>query len=356
MKNIYKILTCVVMLAVAGINNAAFATFDEYIYSNAYDGYVNIRQQASTKSSILGVLPNGNYPAEFIEVAYNNKNWYYIYYKGIYGYVAKSQVGWSPAAAVNLNIKAAWLSGTWINDSGHIIACEKSGKFTYKGDVTVTGKWRLSGGDSITFTASNGMWKQTYSVNLATSNIGTFYRYNSEQHKKAASKSAAVDTSNLTEADLQRELYSSKRGQLPVEFEWIIGEWRSDSSVSDIAIINKREAYTNRGNAAMISMKDIEMARYSIGYKFNITSQCWFMAIIPEENMPVVYIDNSLKQLFYEIDGKRINLTRIAGSEAVADNGEGLGTGTLVIIILLVAVVAALVGVIVVLTKKNKTN
>ena len=354
MKNIYRILLCVAMLAFAGIDNSAFAYYEDYIYSNAYDGYVNIRQQATTKSSVLGVLPNGNYPAEFIEVSYNNKNWYYIYYKGIYGYVAKSEVGWSPAAAVNLNIKAAWLAGTWINDSGHIIACEKNGKFTYKGEVTVTGKWRLTGGDSITFTASNGSWKQTYSVNLATSNIGTFYRYNSEQHKKAMAKTAAVDTSNLTESDLQRELYSSKRGQLPMELEWIVGEWRSDNSVGDMAIINKRKAYTSRGNAAMISVKDIEMARYTIGYKFNITSQCWFMAIIPEENMPIVYIDNSTKQLFYEVDGKRISLTHVIGSEATSDKGEGLGTGALVIIILLVAVVAALVGVIVVLTKKNK--
>lgn len=354
MKNIYKILMCVAMLTFAGIDNTAFATVDgDYIYSNAYDGYVNIRQQATAKSSILGVLPNGNHAAEFIEVAYNNNNWYYIYYKGIYGYVAKSQVGWSPAAAVNLSIKASWLAGTWVNDNGYVFAIDKNGKFTYKGEVTVTGKWRLSGGDSITFTASNGMWKQTYSVNLATSNIGPFYRYNSEQHKKSMTKSAAVDTSNLTENDLKRELYVSKSGKIPAEFEWIIGEWRSASSAGDIALIEKKKAFTSQSSNLAIDLSDVEKERYTIGYKFSITSQCWFMAITPEENLPAVYIDNTQNKLFYEVDGKRVDLDKVFSATAIEDSNEGMGVGTWVIIILLVGVIAALVGVIVVLTKKK---
>ena len=50
-------------------------------------------------------------------------------------------MGWSPAAAVNLSIKASWLAGTWVNDNGYVFAIDKNGKFTYKGEVTVTGKW-----------------------------------------------------------------------------------------------------------------------------------------------------------------------------------------------------------------------
>ena len=355
MKNIYRILMCVAMLAFAGIDNSAFAGYyEDYIYSNAYDGYVNIRQQPTTKSTVLGAIPNGNFPAEFIEVAYNNNNWYYIYYKGIYGYVAKSQVGWSPVAAVNLSIKATWLAGTWINDNDYVIACDKSGKFTYKGEVTVTGKWRLTGGNNITFTASNGTWKQTYTVNLDTHNIGSFYRYNSDQHKKRMAKSAAVDTSNLTESDLKRVLYESKSGKVPAEFEWTIGEWRSESNVGCVALIEKRKAYTNQSSTTAIDLSDVKKERYTIGYKFNITSQCWFMAIIPEENLPVIYIDNTQKSLFYEMDGKRIELNKVikATEESSASN-DGLGIGTLIIIILLVGVIAALVGVIIVLTKKK---
>ena len=245
------------------------------------------------------------------------------------------------------------MAGTWVNDNGYVFAIDKNGKFTYKGEVTVTGKWRLSGGDSITFTASNGMWKQTYSVNLATSNIGPFYRYNSEQHKKSMTKSAAVDTSNLTENDLKRELYASKSGKIPAEFEWIIGEWRSASSAGDIALIEKKKAFTSQSSNPAIDLSDVEKERYTIGYKFSITSQCWFMAITPEENLPAVYIDNTQNKLFYEVDGKRVDLDKVFSATAIEDSNEGMGVGTWVIIILLVGVIAALVGVIVVLTKKK---
>ena len=70
--------------------------------------------------------------------------------------------------------------------------------------------------------------------------------------------------------------------------------------------------------------------------------------------MPVIYIDNTQKSLFYEMDGKRIELNKVikATEESSASN-DGLGIGTLIIIILLVGVIAALVGVIIVLTKKK---
>lgn len=54
------------------------------VYSDAYDGYVNIRRSASAKSAILGELQNGGEGAKYLG---KHGNWYKVSYYGTVGYV-----------------------------------------------------------------------------------------------------------------------------------------------------------------------------------------------------------------------------------------------------------------------------
>lgn len=56
---------------------------EHYVYSSAYDGYVNIRSSASAKSRILGALYNGGEGAFYLG---QYGKWYKVDYNGIIGY------------------------------------------------------------------------------------------------------------------------------------------------------------------------------------------------------------------------------------------------------------------------------
>ncbi|MBO7306753.1 MAG: SH3 domain-containing protein [Alistipes sp.] len=360
MNKLFRFVACVIALIAITANEQAMATPDydyDYVYSNGYDGYVNIRQKASTKSSILGIMPNGNNAAEFIEVAYDNDKWYYIYYNGIYGYVAKSQMSWKPTAAVNLDIKASWIEGKWVDDKDNVVTLDRSGNFYYKGDMEAVGKWRLSGGNNISLKATYIDWSRTFTVDLNNNVIGPYYRLGSEEQKRALALKAAVNVSNLTESDLNRTLYASKDGILPTEYAWLAGEWRSTAERSDLAIIGQSKAYihTAEQGTLPLDLSTISAERYAIGYKFSIANNCWYMAITAE-NMPTIYINNELKQLFVEANGEHHVLSHVSDSTANVDKGKELDTTTIIIIGGAVLLLAAIVAIVVLLRKLKAKN
>lgn len=59
---------------------------EHYVYSSAYDGYVNIRSAASAKSRILGALYNGGEGAFYLG---QYGKWYKVLYNGTTGYCHK---------------------------------------------------------------------------------------------------------------------------------------------------------------------------------------------------------------------------------------------------------------------------
>ena len=59
---------------------------EHYVYSSAYDGYVNIRSAASANSRILGALYNGGEGAFYLG---QYGKWYKVNYNGIIGYCHK---------------------------------------------------------------------------------------------------------------------------------------------------------------------------------------------------------------------------------------------------------------------------
>lgn len=69
------------------------ATQDPKVYSNAYDGFVNIRQSPSSSAPILGVLKNGPDGAVLLGT---EGEWKKIDYNGIVGYVYEKYVQDTP--------------------------------------------------------------------------------------------------------------------------------------------------------------------------------------------------------------------------------------------------------------------
>lgn len=58
-----------------------------YVYSNADDGFLNIRMKPNASSDIVGVLYNGKEGAKLLDKS--NKYWYKVSKNGIVGYVNK---------------------------------------------------------------------------------------------------------------------------------------------------------------------------------------------------------------------------------------------------------------------------
>lgn len=128
----------------------------EILYSNAYDGYVNIRQAPTTKSAIIGVLRNGE---EFVEKIGEDGNWMAVEWENGIGYVHKNMVGTKPWKAFNLNITADQIEGVYYADTGHdgilidLYCIFSNGRFIHSSydhsDENSYGKWKFEGTDIV---------------------------------------------------------------------------------------------------------------------------------------------------------------------------------------------------------------
>lgn len=116
------------------------------VYSNCYDGYLNVRAEPSSKSKILGTLPNGPEGAELLGV---EGKWSKVRVKGVVGYIWSADVKSTPTEPVF--ISASDVVGEWAfrtEYSGDAIYRVKSnGKFEFYDpdiDETSQGTWYLS--------------------------------------------------------------------------------------------------------------------------------------------------------------------------------------------------------------------
>ena len=82
------------------------------VYSNAYDGYINIRDSSTSKGTIIGKFKNG--PDGAICLSQTGE-WTKINYKGVTGYVYTKYLSDSPTEDVTLSIDGNWLKGIWRN-------------------------------------------------------------------------------------------------------------------------------------------------------------------------------------------------------------------------------------------------
>lgn len=147
-----KILCLAITMLIAV--SAAWAASPK-VYSNCYDGYLNLRLKPTSKSQIVGKLPNGPEGAELLGV---EGKWSKVRVNGVVGYVFSSYLQSKPTEPVY--IKASAVVGEWgCFHSYHtaIYTIKDNGKFTYQcqqgGDTS--GSWYLSR-DKLVLKYANG--------------------------------------------------------------------------------------------------------------------------------------------------------------------------------------------------------
>ncbi len=115
------------------------------VYSNCYDGYLNVRSAPSSKSQIVGKLHNGPDGAELLSV---EGNWSKVRINGIEGYVANKYLQSKPTDPVYVD--ASVVIGEWLGDCSGILKVLSNGKFEHTFGFSPTmsytegGTWYLS--------------------------------------------------------------------------------------------------------------------------------------------------------------------------------------------------------------------
>lgn len=351
MRNLLKLFTLLALIISAGFSTTAVAYYDDfsYVYSNAYDGYTNIRQSPTTKSAIVGIFPNGSNAARYYSYVSDNPNWYYIEFGNVSGYVAKSQIGWSPTQSVNLEIKANWLQGTWEDTQGNILTLDAKGNFMIKGNVPHAGKWRLTGGNNITLKGNYGGWSETYVVNLSDESIGDYMRYGAVP---SILRVAAINTQNMNDRELSSSLHRSSEGNIPVEYAWIAGEWHSTDGSQCVAVVTNRglRSYNAMdGSFAPESIEALKKSEYTISYKYHNELKKYYVALVAnDDSVPTVYLDRQNQKLFFISGNAAVELTRTGNAE----DGFQFNLPLIITIAVLVVIVAAIA--IIVATRKRK--
>lgn len=130
------------------------------VYSNSYDGYLNVRAQPTTKSQVLGTLRNGPEGAVLLGV---EGKWSKVRVNGVEGYVSSAYVQSTPTQPVYINASAVvGHFGSIDSIIGYewIYSIESNGKYTFgeyeSGECDEeSGKWYLSG-TSIIFKSTTG--------------------------------------------------------------------------------------------------------------------------------------------------------------------------------------------------------
>lgn len=122
----------------------AAAVASPKVYSNCYDGYLNVRAQPTTKSQILARLNNGSEGAELLGV---EGTWSKVRVNGVVGYVSSKYLQSTPTDPVYID--ASVVVGSW-SDIGTHIAVKSNGRFVHTYGVSASmshseeGTWRLS--------------------------------------------------------------------------------------------------------------------------------------------------------------------------------------------------------------------
>lgn len=112
------------------------------VYSNCYDGYLNVRAQPSSNSEIVCKMSNGPEGAELLS---SEGKWSLVRINGIVGYAWSAYLQTTPTDPVY--ISAAEVVGQWRGkESYSLLKVNKNGKFAHQfdGDVLEEGSWRLS--------------------------------------------------------------------------------------------------------------------------------------------------------------------------------------------------------------------
>lgn len=86
----------------------------EYVYSNGFDGFVNLRYEPSFSSEIAGVLRNG-FPAVYQGQSYDEKRrpWTLVEIDGLMGWAPSKFIQSEPTLEYTGKVDVSWIEGVW---------------------------------------------------------------------------------------------------------------------------------------------------------------------------------------------------------------------------------------------------
>lgn len=116
------------------------------VYSNCFDGYLNVRAEPSSKSKVVGTLRNGPEGAELLGV---EGKWTKVSVNGVVGYIWSADTQSYPSDPVYIDAYAVVGEWVWSDENAHFDSCtiESKGDFYMSGYLSMeaSGKWHLSG-------------------------------------------------------------------------------------------------------------------------------------------------------------------------------------------------------------------
>ena len=154
------------------------------VFSNCYDGYLNVRMAPSTQAKIVGKLKNGPEGAELLGV---EGTWSKVRVNGVVGYVASKYLQSTPTEAVYVDASA--FIGQWARvhgDGGTLFTIKSNGKFTKEissfssSGATYSGTWYLAGYKLI-LKYSNGAKSTCSIVDEYNLDIDGWYYYDCDE-------------------------------------------------------------------------------------------------------------------------------------------------------------------------------
>ena len=185
MKRIITYCSCIVamlwcsLLLGANLPNQDIQ-ISEKVYSNAYDGYVSIRVEPSSKSEKIGEFRNG--PDGAILLEKTNEYWWKIDNNGIVGFVSNSNLQSTPTKTADPNITVEWLTveGWGCGNDNIGVTFNSDGTFECMGCVDGTGTWRIEETNIIfTLVESDGYkvyFDEPFPVDYVRKKIGALTR------------------------------------------------------------------------------------------------------------------------------------------------------------------------------------
>ena len=126
------------------------------VYSCAYDGFVNMREQPSFSADKCGVFKNGPEGAALLE---DLEDWLKIRLDdGLIGYVPAKFVQDDPTVEYTGNVTVDWIEGCWSSDSGFRLMVFKNGTWEYGyEEINCCGRYIMQN-NQIKFTT---LWKSS---------------------------------------------------------------------------------------------------------------------------------------------------------------------------------------------------
>lgn len=164
------------------------------VYSNAYDGFTNIRQRPSSSSQVLSVLKNGPQGAALL--GYEG-SWAKIICNGVEGYVYSNYITTTPTKEVYVDISTGWLFGQWKDEEMGLefITFSKNGTYKYENYVGAgyiwEGKWMLEGNEVVLHET------KSYDPDMAGNSDGKRFTLDGSTHKVVGWKKGHYNTKDF---------------------------------------------------------------------------------------------------------------------------------------------------------------